>query len=135
MGTKLSAFLTSGFLVSLHSSLTFAQQTQQTTGPRQPPWDWPGPWSMWGGGWGFWWICPLIMLLVIGVCAAIFLLRCRSSGVPSGRTRRMMDLPARAWGDSTYSALQVLNERFAKGEIQKQEYEEKKATILSNGRQ
>jgi uncharacterized membrane protein len=37
------------------------------------------------------------------------------------------------WGDPTYSALQILNERFAKGEIQKQEYEERKAAILSGG--
>ena len=40
----------------------------------------------------------------------------------------------RSGGDPTYSALQILNERFAKGEIQKQEYEEKKAAILSGGR-
>lgn len=40
----------------------------------------------------------------------------------------------RGWGDPTYSALQVLNERYARGEIQKQEYEEKKAAILSSGR-
>ena len=46
----------------------------------------------------------------------------------------MMDRPhgpGRSWGDPTYTALEILNERFAKGEIQKQEYEEKKATIMS----
>jgi uncharacterized membrane protein len=40
-----------------------------------------------------------------------------------------------AWGspsgDPTRSALRILNERFAKGEIHKQEYEEKKGAILS----
>jgi uncharacterized membrane protein len=48
----------------------------------------------------------------------------------------MMDRPSgpgRSWGDPTYSALQILNERFAKGEIQKQEYEEKKTAIRSGG--
>jgi len=43
----------------------------------------------------------------------------------------MMMGNGRAWGDPTYSALQVLNERFARGEIAKQEYEDSKATLLS----
>jgi uncharacterized membrane protein len=34
----------------------------------------------------------------------------------------------------TYSALQILNERLARGEIQKDEYTDKKAAILSGGR-
>jgi uncharacterized membrane protein len=34
-------------------------------------------------------------------------------------------------GDPTLSALQILNERFARGEMQKPEYEEKKASIAS----
>jgi uncharacterized membrane protein len=36
-------------------------------------------------------------------------------------------------GPATHSALQILNERFARGEIQKDEYEDKKAAILSGG--
>ena len=35
--------------------------------------------------------------------------------------------------DPSHSALQILNERFARGEIQKDEYAEKKAAILSGG--
>jgi uncharacterized membrane protein len=38
------------------------------------------------------------------------------------------------WGDPTHSALQILNERFARGEIQKEEYTEKKAALMSGGR-
>jgi uncharacterized membrane protein len=37
------------------------------------------------------------------------------------------------WGDPSHSALQILNERYALGEIQKDEYSEKKAAILSGG--
>jgi len=39
--------------------------------------------------------------------------------------------PSHPWGDPTHSALQILNERLAKGEIQKEEYNERKAAILS----
>ena len=42
--------------------------------------------------------------------------------------------PSRMWGsDPSHSALQILNERFARGEIHKEEYAEKKAAILSRG--
>jgi putative membrane protein len=65
----------------------------------------------WGGG--FWWIFPfLMMLFVIGVCV-FFLTR-----MPWGHAHG----PASA-------ALQILAERFAKGEISKEEYEEKRTLI------
>jgi putative membrane protein len=115
------------FVVSLLTPLLgFAQQTS----PQQPQWDWPGPWHMWGG-WAFWWVFPLFMLLMMVVCFAMFF----------GGHRRF-----RPWGpwqsndsnrtsdDPTYSALRILNERYARGEIQREEYEEKKALVLSDAR-
>jgi putative membrane protein len=115
MKTNLSAFLTLAYFALFHPLLALAQQNQP--GPQQPPWDWPGHWHMWSGGfWGFWWIFPLIMLSMIVVCVAMFFVGHRSGGGSH---------------HPTYSALQILNERFARGEIQKQEYEEKKRAIVS----
>jgi putative membrane protein len=76
---------------------------------------------MWGG-WGMWWIFPLIMLLMVAGCIAMI-----THG--SARTgRHHADSPQ---SDPTRSALQILNERFARGEIQREEYEQRKRAILT----
>jgi putative membrane protein len=71
---------------------------------------------MWGGGWGFGWIFPLFMFLMMIGCVAFFLFGHGSGG-----------------RHPHHSALEILNGRYARGEIQKQEYEEKKTAILSPG--
>jgi putative membrane protein len=111
-----------------------AQQPSQSPTPPQEYYG-PGPWHhMWGGdyGWHGWWMFPMMMLCMIVFFAVIFFLAralcgrglcghgCHHGG-PSSRTL----------GDPNFSALQILNERFARGEIQKEEYADKKATILS----
>jgi uncharacterized membrane protein len=75
------------------------------------------------------------MFLVFIVCAAFCLLSRRSGlGFQNWEPPwRRTDRSGHAGGDKPHSALQILNERFAKSEIQKQEYEEKKAAILSSG--
>ena len=108
------------------SGLAFAQ----APGSQPYGWDCPGPWHMWGAGWGLWWIFPLFMFLMFAVILVLFL---RRAGSASAHSRGVPWGTARAWGDPTHSALQILSERFAKGEIQKQEYEEKKTAILSSG--
>ncbi len=51
---------------------------------------------------------------------------------------RMMDRPESGdtmkqnLGESSESALEILNKRYARGEIEKQEYEEKKAAIVES---
>jgi uncharacterized membrane protein len=104
----------------------------QPTGPQPSPWDCPAPWHIWSSGMGWWWVFPLLfMLLMIGACAVfIYLVGHRSGGGHHFAPWHMMG-SGRPWGDPAYSALQVLNERFARGEIAKQEYEDKKATLLS----
>lgn len=75
--------------------------------------DWNGPWHMWGA-WGFWWIFPLAMIALIAVC--VFFM----TGM-FGAGRRE---------DRTGPAIRLLNERFAKGEISKQELEERRTVLL-----
>ncbi len=106
-----------------------AQQTQAPATP--PPYYDYGPWHMWGyaGSWHFWWMFPMMLLFFLIVCGAMFLFARSAYG--HGGPGPRWHMPDGFSGDGSRSALQILNERFARGEIQKEEYEEKKATLLS----
>lgn len=94
-----------------------AQAQQQPPGPDY----WPAPWHMmWG-----WGMFPMMLLFLILFCVVVFFF---ARGCMGGMHRWG---PSHPWSDPTHSGLQILNERFAKGEIQKEEYNEKKAAILS----
>jgi putative membrane protein len=94
---------------------SYAQNAPQTL-----DWDCYGPWHMMhGSGWGFWWIFPILMMVLM-VVACVFMVR---FVMGHGHSLR----------DDTSSAVRLLNERFARGEIPKEEYEEKRA-ILSQSR-
>lgn len=134
MTTRLSAEVSATVFELLFPLLSLAQQSQQPSAPPQPPWDWSGPWHMWHAGWGFWWIFPAFVLLMIVICVVIFLFGHRWGEHRHRGPWHMMDRPpgpGRSWGDPTCSAMEILNERFARGEIQKQEYDEKEVAILS----
>ena len=92
-----------------------AALAQATQAP--PDWAYRGPWHMmgWGGG-GFWWIFPLFMCLMIVVCVVLMMRG------PWGHGHRMHN-------DPTADAMRILHERFARGEIEAKEYEERKAAI------
>ena len=116
MTTRLCAAVAapSALFVLLQPLPAIAQATQAPYG-----WEHHGPWHMmWGGGWAFWWVFPLFMLFMVVACV-FFMIR-----GPWGHGGH------RGERDATTSALQILNERLAKGEIQTAEYEEKKAAIL-----
>jgi len=81
-----------------------------------------------GYGAPFWWMFPMMMLFFLIVCAVIFFF---ARGICAGGSYHW---GPHAWNDPSQSALQILNERFARGEIQKEEYAEKKAAIFSGGR-
>lgn len=126
MKTRLGTYAIASCVGLLYSTFALAQ----SNAPAVPP-DWPGRWHMWGGGWEFMWMFPLFMFLIIGFCIALFLFFYRMWG-SHHRVGPMWHMMDRSWGDPTFSALQLLNERYARGEIQKAEYEEKKAAILSH---
>lgn len=126
---KVSSIPLLGYIVFVAPLEAIAQQAPQLPSPQPPFGHWPGPWH----GSPFWWICPLVMLFMFLVFAAIFFFFHRSWTERQhhwGSPWRMMD---RSWAPPTHSALQILNERFARGEMQKDEYEDKKAAILSGG--
>ena len=119
MWQSLSTILVACFTAAMGPLQAIAQQSQQPTAPHAAQWG-PGPLMMWSDGWAFWWICPLMILFILLVCVAVFLFTRRSH----------VERPWRM-GDPSHSALQILGERFARGEIQKEEYDQKKAALLS----
>jgi len=127
---RLSALPILTFILLIAPLQAIAQQPPQPPVPPQGYYG-PGPWHhMWGDGygWHFWWMFPLMMLCMIAFFAVIFFF---ARGL-CGHGCPHLGPPSRMGGsDPSYSALQILNERFARGEIKKDEYTEKKATILS----
>jgi putative membrane protein len=135
VATQLSTLSAAALLALAQPLVALAQPAQGPMGSQQG-WDCPAHWHMWGGGFGLWWVLPTIVVMLLVL--AVFFAGWRWMGIGphhGGPAWHMADRTwgARPMGDPTYSALQVLNERFARGEIEKPEYEEKKAAILAAG--
>jgi uncharacterized membrane protein len=103
---------------------------QGTAQPYPWPW-WPGmPWPTFG------WIFPLVCFAMM-VVMLLFMMRKGGMGCPwHGRSTDKTgshDAMKRSWSGPGGSAMAILNERYARGEIDKKEYEEKKAAIAASG--
>ncbi len=75
-------------------------------------------WGDGGGWWGMMFLGPLMMILFLAAIVAVVVLVVRWLGSGAGATS-----PGRK------SALDVLDERFARGEIEREEYLEKKQDL------
>jgi putative membrane protein len=85
----------------------------------------PYPWMsqmMWGAGWYGMILMPLFMILMLAVVIAVALLIVRSLGVHWRGTAPHYPPPGR-------TALDILKERYARGEIDKNEFEERRRVI------
>jgi putative membrane protein len=80
-----------------------------------------GP-GMMGWGYGMWWIWPIFMLifLVAVIIGIILLIRWLTTSTGQG---------ARATGTED-SALEILRSRYARGEIDREEFEQKKKDLM-----
>jgi uncharacterized membrane protein len=70
---------------------------------------------MWG--WGFGWIFPMLMMVLLFAACFFFM------------TRMLFGHRHGHFGDTTASSLRILSERFANGEISKEEFEEKRSIL------
>lgn len=88
---------------------------QQTQGPGYGP-------HMWSGGWHGWFFGPIMMIVFIAVAVVVVVLLVRWLGGPGhgGSTH----LPP-----SGKTPLDILKERFARGEIDKEEFEERRRLL------
>ena len=125
---KLAALSVLVFIAVIEPFQAMAQQPVQSA---PQPYYGPGPWHMWndGYGWHVWGMLPLMVLFMLLVCGAVFLFARRPCGYGTHHSGSFQ-----AGDDVGNSALRILNERLARGEIQKDEYADKKMTILSGTR-
>ena len=89
----------------------------QGPGPYQGPWGWH--YGMMGGGWGMiFMIIAMILFWGLIIGGIILLVRFIFPSVSSGMK-------------SSQDALEILKQRYAKGEIEKEEFNGKKQDLLS----
>jgi putative membrane protein len=81
-----------------------------------------GPHMMWGGGWGMMIFGPLLMIFVLAAVIATAVLLVRWIGGPW----QAVTPPQMPMG---HAPLDILKERFARGEIDRNEFEERRRVL------
>lgn len=84
---------------------------------QQPRSDYHGPHMMWESGWMFFGPLMMVAFIAVIVVVVVLLLRWLSDHRPGSRTA------------SESKAIDILKERYARGEIDKEEYEERRQTL------
>ncbi len=76
--------------------------------------------QMWGHGWGGWIFGPLMMIVFIALIVGVVVLVVRWLGGVGGGP---------AQGSKPKAAIEILEERFARGEIDKDEFEDRRRAL------
>ena len=71
-----------------------------------------------------WWLVPIVMMIL-----CFFMIRKRRGFMRCGSSPRMIDSRQSGVSDS---AIDILDKRYASGEIDREEYEEKKKTLTGS---
>lgn len=104
------------YLVSAATALLLSSPAHS----QQPQGQYYGP-HMWGGGWHGWFFGPIMMIVFLGLAVVVVVLLVRWLGVP-GHSGGLHAPPGKV-------PLNILKERFAKGEIDKEEFEERRRVL------
>lgn len=97
----------------------FALSADAAAPPDVYGWHW-GPHMMWGVGWSGLFFGPLLMALLLGILIAVLFVLIRWLSAPRHNPRPP---------DGRPTPLDILKERFARGEIGKEEYEERRRVL------
>lgn len=87
----------------------------------------PGMMGGYGAGWGMGWFGMIAMLVfwVLVIVAMVYLIRWLAVSSKAGGRE------GRHWGTYEDSALEILKKRYARGDIDKEEFEEKRKVLES----
>ncbi|WP_421884476.1 SHOCT domain-containing protein [Pacificispira sp.] len=111
MKQKLGLFLWTGVLCLV----TQPAIAQQSVGPGYEP-------HMWDGGWHGWFFGPIMMIAFIAIAVVVVVTLVRWLG-------GVGHAPSQYPHPSTKTPLDILKERFARGEIDKEEFEERRRVL------